>query len=138
MLEGVLNMPAFRLHLTMFCVIITNVWWDILNSYMDWLPLNIPEKLHWQHLFRKPEEAETHCLYLSWYNTTHPEEHHLSFKQMGTTTIFSFGFQACVWSRSDPIFWQNPCSGCNSGIDLVVALKLFSFNFVSMSNKFVR
>ena len=22
-------------------------------------PLNIPEKLHWQHLFQKPEEAET-------------------------------------------------------------------------------
>ena len=33
------------------------------------LPLNIPEKLHWQHLFEKPEEAETHRLYLSWYNT---------------------------------------------------------------------
>ena len=29
------------------------------------LPLNIPEKLHWQHLFEKPEEAETHRLYLS-------------------------------------------------------------------------
>ena len=29
------------------------------------LPLNIPEKLHWQHLFKKPEEAETHRLYLS-------------------------------------------------------------------------
>ena len=29
------------------------------------LPLNIPEKLHWQDLFEKPEEAETHLLYLS-------------------------------------------------------------------------
>ena len=29
------------------------------------LPLNIPEKLHWQHLFEKPEAAETHPLYLS-------------------------------------------------------------------------
>ena len=29
------------------------------------LPLNIPEKLNWQHLFEKPEEAETHRLYLS-------------------------------------------------------------------------
>ena len=29
------------------------------------LLLNIPEKFHWQHLFGKPEEAETHCLYLS-------------------------------------------------------------------------
>ena len=29
------------------------------------LPLNIPEKLHWQHIFEKPEEAETHRLDLS-------------------------------------------------------------------------
>ena len=29
------------------------------------LPLNIPKKLHLQHLFEKPEEAETHRLYLS-------------------------------------------------------------------------
>ena len=34
MLEFVRNTPAFRMHLTMFCVIITNVWWDISNSYM--------------------------------------------------------------------------------------------------------
>ena len=30
-----------------------------------WIPLNIPEKLRWQHLFKMPEEAETHRLYLS-------------------------------------------------------------------------
>ena len=30
-----------------------------------YLPLNIPEKLHWQHLFEKSEEAETRRLYLS-------------------------------------------------------------------------
>ena len=29
-----------------------------------YFPLNIPEKLHWQHLFEKPEEAKTHRLYL--------------------------------------------------------------------------
>ena len=29
------------------------------------LPFNIPGKVHWQHLFEKPEEAETHGLYLS-------------------------------------------------------------------------
>ena len=27
--------------------------------------LDIPEKLHCQHLFEEPEEAETHRLYLS-------------------------------------------------------------------------
>ena len=34
MLEWVRNTPAFRMHLTVFCVIIRNVWWDISNSYM--------------------------------------------------------------------------------------------------------
>ena len=29
------------------------------------LSLNVPEKLHSQHLFENPEEAETHSLYLS-------------------------------------------------------------------------
>ena len=29
------------------------------------LPLNIPEKLHWPHLFEKPEDAETQRLYFS-------------------------------------------------------------------------
>ena len=97
------------------------------------LPLNIPEKLHWQHLFEKPEEAETHRLYLSWYDAIHmrPEEQHLPFKQMGTTTVFSFGYQSCDWPRSGSFFWQNPCSGCNSGIDLVVALKYTFFQLCS-------
>ena len=89
--------------------------------------------MHWQHLFEKPEEAKTHRLYLSWYNAipTHPEEQHLLFKQTGTTTIFSFGYQSCVWPRSDPFFWLNPCSGCNSRIDLVVALEYIFFQLRS-------
>ena len=97
------------------------------------LPLIIPKKLHWQHLFEKPEEAETHHFYLSYYNTipTHPAEQHLPFKQTGTTTIFSFRYQSCVWPRSDPFFWQNPCSGCNSGIDLVVVLEYTFFQLCS-------
>ena len=96
------------------------------------LPLNILEKLHWQHLFEKPEEAETYRLYLK-YNTipTHPAEQHLRFTQTGTTIIFSFRYQSCVWPRSDPFFWQNPCSGCNSGIDLVVALEYTFFQLCS-------
>ena len=34
------------------------------DSEIICFPLNIPEKLHWQHLFEKPEEAETRRLYL--------------------------------------------------------------------------
>ena len=35
------------------------------GSWIICFPLNIPEKLHDQILFEKPEEAETHSLYLS-------------------------------------------------------------------------
>ena len=62
---------------------------------------------------------------------TRPEEQHLPFRQTGTTTIFSFGYQSCVWPRSDPFFRQNPCSGCNSRIDLVVALEYTFFQVCS-------
>ena len=34
MLERVLNTPVFRMDLMMFCVIITDIWWGILNSYI--------------------------------------------------------------------------------------------------------
>ena len=34
MFKGALNTSAFRFHLIMFCVIVTNIWRDILNSYM--------------------------------------------------------------------------------------------------------
>ena len=93
------------------------------------LPLNIPEKLHWQHLFEKPEKAETHRLYFSQYNTipTHPEKQHLPFKLTGTNTIFSFVYQSCTLPSSDPFCWQNPYSGCNSGIDLVIVLEYTFF-----------
>ena len=107
------------------------------GSEITCLPLNIPEKLHWQHLFERPEEAETHHLYLSQYNTihTHLEELRLTFKQTGNSTIFSFGYQSCVWPCSDPFFRQNPCSGCNSGIDLVVALEYTFFQLCSKAEQ---
>ena len=61
----------------------------------------------------------------------HSEEQHLPFKQTGTITIFSLGYQFCVWPRSDPLFTQNPWSGCNSGIDLVVAFEYTYFELCS-------
>ena len=59
------------------------------------------------------------------------EEQCLPFKQTGTTTIFLFGYQSCVWWRSEPFFWQNSCSGCNIGIDLVVTLEYTFFQLCS-------
>ena len=98
------------------------------------LPLNIPEKLHWQHPFEKPEEAETHRLYLSYFNTVpkHPNEQYLPLKQTGTTTLVSFD--------TNPVFghvlihfffWQNSCSSCSSGIYLVVVLEYTFFQLSS-------
>ena len=53
----------------------------------------------------------------------HAEKQHPPFKQAGTTTIFLFGYQSCTWKRFGPFCRINPCSGCNSGINLVVVLE---------------
>ena len=44
--EGVLGTPVFRLHLVMFCVITTNIWWEISKTiqYPHTLKSNI---YHW-------------------------------------------------------------------------------------------
>ena len=42
---------------------------------------------------------------------------------------------SCVRPRSDSFFWQNPCSGCNSGIDLVVTLEHTFFQLCSNAKK---
>ena len=36
-----------------------------------------------------------------------------------------------AWPRSGPFCWQNPCFGCNSGIDLVVGLEYIFFQLCS-------
>ena len=88
------------------------------------LPLNISGKSHWQHFFENLEEAETHRLHLCYDAIrAHLEKQHLSFKQTRTTTIFSLGYQSCTWLLSSPVCRQNPCSGCNSKIDLVIVLE---------------
>ena len=66
---------------------------------------------------------------------THSKEQHLPFKQMDTTTIFFICIQSCVWPHSDQVFWQNPCSGWNSRIDLVVALEYNLFQLCSNTEK---
>ena len=75
------------------------------------LPLNIPEKL----------QCNTHA---PWRTAAIIETN-------GYQQHFSIGYQSSVWPRSDPFSWQNPCSGCNSGIDLVVALKYTFFQLCS-------
>ena len=75
MFEEVLKTPAFRLHLNNVLCHFKHLMWyfEFLDgSRIICFPLNIPKKFHWQHLFEKPEEAETHRLYLRQYNTHAP------------------------------------------------------------------
>ena len=55
-------------------VLCHHIWWDCVKYLMVYfeflngsrkifLPLNMAEKLHWQHVFKKLEEAENHCLF---------------------------------------------------------------------------
>ena len=104
------------------------------------LCMSISEKLHWQYVSKKLEEAETHCLHLFEYDTIpmHPEEQHLPFKQTGTTIVFSSGYQSCNWPPSGPFCWQNLCSSCNSGTNLVVILEYTFFQLRSNTKKTLR
>ena len=57
---------------------------------------------------------------------------------MVTTTISSSGYQSCNWPCSGPFCWQNPCSGCNSGFDLVVVLEYTFFQLFATPRKSLR
>ena len=62
MFEEVLNTPIFRFGPGSFL----HNHNKHLTAYFEFLyfPLNISEKLHWQHLFENLEESETHRLHL--------------------------------------------------------------------------
>ena len=95
--------------------------------------------MQWQHLFKKLYKAETQNLHLIWYYT------HTLLKTISTIQtkrdyhVFSFGYQSCTWQNSGSFSWQNPCSGCNSRIDLVVFLEknFFKFRSNTENRKFV-
>ena len=103
------------------------------------LPLNIPEKLHWQHIFEKPEEAETHRLYLSWYD---------AIRMRPACNIY----HSNKWVPPPSFLLDtNPVTGhvlvhsFDKTHNLVVIVELIwffllnilSFNFVPMPNKFL-
>ena len=109
----------------------------LLGSRIIYIPFNIPENLYWQYLFQKPEEAETHSLYLSQYNTiaTHAEEQHPPFSQKGTTTIFSFGCQSCACHVM--VYSVDKTHVLVVTVELIwlLFLNMLSFNFISAPNK---
>ena len=97
------------------------------------LLLNFSEKLHWQHLIEKSEEAETHQFYLS------PSRTASAIQRNRYHHHFFIWIPSCVWPRCDPFLRQNPWSGCNSRIDLVVALEYAFFQLCSNAKQiFVR
>ena len=120
MFDGVLNTPVFRLHLVIFCVIIANIWWG--------------QKITLTTCLQKARRARdpSHLSLLILYNTHAPSWITASTIQKNGNHHHFF-----IWI---PILycWQNPCSDCNSGTDLVVILEYIFFNFVSTRNKSLR
>ena len=137
MFEEVLKTPAFRLHLNNVLCHFKHLMWyfEFLDgSRIICFPLNIPKKFHWQHLFEKPEEAETHRLYLRQYNTipTHPEEQHLSLKQTNEDHHHFFIWMPILYlATSKSILLTRPILWLISGIDLVVFLEYTFFQLCS-------
>ena len=111
----------------------------LLGSRIICLPLRISEKLHWQHVFEKLEEAETDPLHLyqhdTWYNTHAPWRVTSINQTNGNHHHFSFGYESCTWPRSGPFCWQNPCSSFNRENLILLFLNIISFNFVPTPNK---
>ena len=70
---------------------------------------------------------------LTRYNTLASWRKTSTFKQMGTTTISSSGYQSCNWPCSGLFFLT--CSGCNSGFYLVVVLEYTSFQLCCNTKK---
>ena len=142
MLQEVLNMAALRLHLTMFCIIITDAWWNISNSYMarGYLPsLNIPEKLHWQHLFESQKKQRLIAFILVnkiQYPRTLKNSIYYSSKRVPPSFFHS---------NTNPVFCHVLIHSFDKTHVLVVTVELIwllllnilSFNFVPMPNKFL-
>ena len=57
--------------------------------------------------------------------------YYLKKRGHGDTTIFLLGYQSYTCPLSGPFYWQSPCSGCNSRIDLVVVLEYTFFELCS-------
>ena len=66
------------------------------------------------------------------------EEQHRSFRETGTSTIFSLGYQYCAWPCSAPFFWQKPFFDCTVELIWLLFLNILSFNFVPTPNRSLR
>ena len=107
------------------------------GSRIIWLPLNIPEVLHQQHLFEKPEEAETHRFILR--NT-------IQYPRTLKNNIYYWSKRVpppLFHSDTNPVFCHVLIHSFDKTHVLVVTVKLIwllllnilSFNFIPMPNK---
>ena len=109
---------------------------------MFWIPIwlrdNFPSfeysrKIALRATLRKARRGKDSSpfFYLMQYNTHAPWRTTSTIQTKGYHHHFSIWIPTCVWSPSEPFFWKNPCSGCNSGIDLVVTLECAFFQLCS-------
>ena len=141
MLEKVLNTPVFRLPLVMFCIIVRNIWCNISNSYMvlNNLPfLEYFRKVGLTTSLRKARRSRDSSLsslliryttLAAWRTTSTVETNE------GLLKFFLFGYQSATLPRSGPCCWQNPCSGCNRRINLVVVREYTFFQTLFQHQK---
>ena len=99
------------------------------------LHLNISERLHWQylfqHLFSRGRRDPSPSSLLIRCNTHTPWRTTSTIQTKGDHHYFFIRIESCTYPRSGPFCWQNPCYGCNSGIDLVVVLEYTFFQLCS-------
>ena len=90
------------------------------------LPLNIPEELHWQHLFENPEEAET----------THAPCRTASNIQTNGYHYHFFIQIPILWFAT---FWSILLKVLVVTVELIwlLLLNILSFKFAPTSNKFL-
>ena len=85
------------------------------------LPLNISENLHWQLVA---------LIFINSIQYPHTLKNNIYLSNKREPPPF-FCLYTNTWPRSGPFCWQNPCSGYNSGTDLVVTLEYIFFQLCS-------
>ena len=125
----------FRWYLVMFCIIIA----DICQTYQTlWISTWLGDDLPSFEYFRKTASTTSlqkakrdRLIVFIFVNTIqHPSilKNNVTVQANEDLHHFSFKYQICTWLRSShPFCWQNPCSGCNSRINLVVFLEYTFF-----------
>ena len=99
------------------------------GSRMICFPLNISEKL--KNRRRRDLSSPS---FLIWCKLSHFEERHQPFKQTGTKTIFSFGYQSSPWKGFGPSYRKNFVLVVIVEFNWLFFLNIVSFNFVQAQN----